>query len=60
VLHDINFAARYADYICAVKEGEVAEFGSPKEIMQGPVLTRVFDTEVNVIDAPGGKIAVYY
>jgi len=60
VLHDINFAARYSDYICAVKDGEIAEFGSPTEIMQDHVLTGVFDTDVQVIDGPGGKIAVYY
>ena len=60
VLHDINFAARYSDYICAVKDGEIAEFGSPAEIMQDHVLTGVFDTDVQVIDGPGGKIAVYY
>lgn len=60
VLHDINFAARYSDYICAVKDGEIAEFGSPAEIMQGHVLTGVFETDVHVIDGPGGKIAVYY
>jgi len=60
VLHDINFAARYSDYICAVKDGEIAEFGSPTAIMQDHVLTGVFDTDVQVIDGPGGKIAVYY
>lgn len=60
VLHDINFAGHYADYICAMKDGEVAEFGTPAEIMQDDVLTRVFDTPVRVIDGPNGALAVYY
>ncbi|MFV0426408.1 MAG: ABC transporter ATP-binding protein [Beutenbergiaceae bacterium] len=60
VLHDINFAGHYADYICAVKDGEVAEFGSPDSIFTTEVLTRVFDTPVQVIEGPAGPLAVYY
>ncbi|WP_269937498.1 iron ABC transporter ATP-binding protein [Arthrobacter sp. HY1533] len=60
VLHDINFAAHYADHICAVKDGLVVEFGTPAEIMTDEVLSRVFDTPVQVIDGPRGPLAVYY
>ncbi|MCM3781177.1 iron ABC transporter ATP-binding protein [Microbacterium hydrocarbonoxydans] len=60
VLHDINFAGHYADRICAMKDGEVVEFGTPSEIMTDEVLTRVFDTPVRVIDGPSGPLAVYY
>lgn len=60
VLHDINFAGHYADHICAVKKGKVVEFGTPEEIMTAEVLTRVFDTPVEVIDGPRGRLAVYY
>ncbi len=60
VLHDINFAGRYADQICAVKDGRVAEFGTPSEIMTGTVLSEVFDTPVQVIEGPHGPLAVYY
>jgi iron complex transport system ATP-binding protein len=60
VLHDINFAGHYADHICAVKDGAVVEFGTPEEIMTGSVLSGVFDTPVEVIDGPRGRLAVYY
>lgn len=60
VLHDINFAGHYADRICAMKDGEIVEFGTPAEIMTDDVLTRVFDTPVRVIDGPSGPLAVYY
>ncbi len=60
VLHDINFAAHYADHICAMKDGQVVEFGAPAEIMTDAVLTRVFDTEVQVVEGPSGPLAVYY
>jgi len=60
VVHDINFAGHYADRICAVKDGRVVEFGTVEEIMVDEVLTRVFDTPVQVVDGPSGRFAVYY
>lgn len=60
VLHDINFAAQYADRICAVKDGQVVEYGPPSQIVTDEVLTRVFDTPVSCIPGPHGPIAVYY
>ncbi|WP_417234125.1 ABC transporter ATP-binding protein [Arthrobacter sp.] len=60
VIHDINFAGHYADHICAVKDGKVVEFGTPEQIMTDDVLSRVFDTPVQVIDGPHGPLAVYY
>ncbi|GAB3297372.1 ATP-binding cassette domain-containing protein [Epidermidibacterium keratini] len=60
VLHDINFAGRYADQICAIKDGRVVEFGPPSQIITGPVLSEVFDTPVQVIEGPHGPLAVYY
>ena len=60
VLHDINFAGHYADHICAVKDGKVIEFGAPAQIMTDEVLSRVFETPVQVIAGPRGPLAVYY
>ncbi|MDO5499847.1 MAG: ATP-binding cassette domain-containing protein [Propionibacteriaceae bacterium] len=60
VLHDINFASRYADWILALNEGRVSEFGPPSQIMTDEVLTRVFKTPVTVIDGPAGPIACYF
>lgn len=42
VLHDINFAARYADYICAIKDGKLVSFGTVEEIMQDELLSDIF------------------
>lgn len=60
VLHDINFACHYADRICAVKDGAIAEFGTPEEIMTDELLTRVFETPVQCIDGPRGRLACFY
>ncbi|WIV43848.1 iron ABC transporter ATP-binding protein [Glutamicibacter nicotianae] len=60
VLHDINFAGHYADYICAMKQGKVEHFGTPAQIMQDEILSEVFETPVNVVPGPNGPLAVYY
>lgn len=60
VLHDINFAARYADYICAVKAGQIVAFGTAGEIMKDDLLTEIFNTPVQVIQGPDGLIAAYH
>lgn len=60
VLHDINFAGHYADHICAVKDGQIARFGTPEEILTDEVLTEVFDTPITVIDGPSGRLASCY
>ncbi|WP_044493986.1 ABC transporter ATP-binding protein [Nesterenkonia massiliensis] len=60
VLHDINFAAHYSDKILAMKDGQVVEHGTPEQIMQDEVLTRIFTTDVQVIQGPNGPLAVYY
>lgn len=60
VLHDINFAARYADYICAIKDGKLARFGTVTEIMQDDLLTDIFNTPIQVIQGPNGPIACYH
>lgn len=60
VLHDINFAARYADYICAAKNGQIAAFGTVEEIMHDELLTEIFNTPVQVIQGPNGPIATYH
>lgn len=59
VLHDINFAAKYSDRICAMKGGVIAAFGTVGEIMNAKVLTDIFETEINIIKGPHGPLAVY-
>ncbi|WP_166350810.1 ABC transporter ATP-binding protein [Phytoactinopolyspora limicola] len=60
VIHDINFAAAYADRIVAMTNGRIRYVGSPREVMTPDVLSDVFDTPVEVIDHPTHPLAVYY
>jgi len=59
VLHDINFAAKYADHICAMKDGQIAAFGTVAEVMDEALLSEIFETHLEIIEGPYGPIAVY-
>lgn len=59
VMHDINFAAKYSDRICAMKDGRISAFGPVKEIMNAEILTNIFETNIEIIDGPHGPIAIY-
>ncbi len=48
VLHDINFAAAYADRIIALKSGQIVADGTPKEIVTKSMLKEVFGTPAQV------------
>lgn len=59
VMHDINFAAKYSDRICAMKDGKIAAFGTVEDIMVGSLLTDIYETEIEIIQGPHGPIAIY-
>src|SRR5699024_9568553 len=42
VLHDLNQAARFADYMIALKDGQIVHTGSAKIVMTPEVLKEVF------------------
>lgn len=59
VMHDINFAAKYSDRICAMKDGRIAAFGTVEDIMDSELLTNIFETRIEIVDGPYGPIAIY-
>ncbi len=59
VLHDINFAAKYSDRICAMKDGQIAAYGTADEIMDPKLLSDIFETRIEVINGPYGPVAIY-
>ncbi|SFK56570.1 iron complex transport system ATP-binding protein [Marinilactibacillus piezotolerans] len=52
VLHDLNHAARFADHLIAIREGEVMKSGTPEEVMQPDILRAVFDIEASIVEDP--------
>ena len=48
VLHDIGQAARFADNLIAMKDGEPYDWGPPKEVVTESLLADVFHVEADV------------
>ncbi|MEC0304284.1 ABC transporter ATP-binding protein, partial [Terribacillus saccharophilus] len=55
VLHDINLAARYADYIFALRKGELIAEGRPSEIITDELIKEIFELDCTVIEDPVSK-----
>ena len=49
VVHDLNLAARYADYLFAMREGRIVGVGEPEEVLTERTLRRVFEVETQII-----------
>ena len=62
VLHDLNQAARFADYLIAMKDGEVIKTGSPDEVIQNQILREVFriDAEIGLDPRCGKPMCITY
>lgn len=54
VLHDIEQAARLADRVVALKDGEVRARGPPEEVVTEELLTDVFRVDADVVDTDRG------
>ena len=60
VIHDINFASCYSDYIVAMKNGKLVHQGEVNHIMQSTVLQDIYDMAIPIQDIDDHKIAVYF
>ncbi|USK34183.1 ABC transporter ATP-binding protein [Bacillus sp. F19] len=52
VLHDLNQAARFADYIIALKDGEIVKAGTCEEVISRDVLKEVFHIDAVIGNDP--------
>ena len=55
VLHDLNQAARFADYLIALKDGEVVKVGNCEEVINHDVLKQVFQIDAVIGQDPRTK-----
>ncbi|WP_203362859.1 ABC transporter ATP-binding protein [Bacillus sp. REN10] len=60
VIHDINFASCYSDYIVALKDGKIAKQGSVDEMMDRQVLKDIYEMDMNIETVNNCKICVYF
>lgn len=62
VLHDLNLAARFADYMIAIRGGDIICHGIPEEVMVPSVLKEVFQIDAQIVKEPrtGRPVCVTY
>jgi iron complex transport system ATP-binding protein len=60
VLHDINFASWYSDYIIAMKNGRVIRHGSRDDIITPEALKEIYDMDINVHEIGGHRVSLFY
>lgn len=52
VLHDLNWACRYASHLIAVADGRIEASGPPEEVVTTGMIERVFGLPVAIITCP--------
>ena len=60
VLHELNYAAFYSDYICAFANGRIEKFGTVKEVMQKDVLGKIYNVDFEIMEIQGKPLSIYY
>lgn len=60
VLHEINYAAFYSDYICAFVDGKIARFGTVKEVMTKENLSEIYRVDFEIQEIEGKPLSIYY
>ena len=60
VLHEINYAAFYSDYICAFKDGKIAKFGTVEEVMTKENLSQIYRVDFEILTIEGKPLSIYY
>ncbi|MBT9684298.1 ATP-binding cassette domain-containing protein [Pseudoflavonifractor sp. MCC625] len=60
VLHEINYAAFYSDYICAFKDGRIAKFGTVAEVMTKETLSDIYRVQFEIMEVEGRPLSIYY
>lgn len=60
VLHEINSAAFYSDYICAFADGKVEKFGKVEEVITKETLSKLYRVEFEIMEIEGKPLSIWY
>jgi len=58
VLHDLNAAARFADRIALMRDGQLIGLGRPADVLTTPVLRHAYGVDVCILAGPDGHPVV--
>lgn len=60
VLHEINYAAFYSDYICAFVDGKIARFGTVEDVITKENLSEIYKVDFEIMKIKGRPLSIYY
>ncbi len=60
VLHDINMAARYCDYLVTLRGGEMIAEGVPDALMRADTLEHIYGIPMGILPHPSGAAPVSF
>ncbi|MGM8215493.1 iron ABC transporter ATP-binding protein [Bacillaceae bacterium W0354] len=60
VIHDINFASFYSDYIVALKDGKIVNQGPTNEMIDQVNLKEIYDMDIPIKTIDQCKVCVYF
>ena len=60
VLHEINYASFYSDFICAFKDGKIAKYGTVEEVVTKEVLSEIYQVDFEIQQIAGKPLCIYY
>lgn len=60
VLHEINYAAFYSDYILAMKDGKIAAYGTVDEVITREHLHDIYQADFEILQVHGKPMCIYY
>ena len=58
VLHDLNQAARYGNYLFAMKEGKIFAQGNPEEVLNPQNILSIYNIEAKIFNAAGYPVVI--
>jgi iron complex transport system ATP-binding protein len=60
-LHDLELAARYCDYLYAMKGGRVVAHGKPEKVLEKDTIQGIYEMQCEVYNNPiTGNLAIAY
>ena len=60
VFHELNLACRYCDYLYVLKDGCIADQGTPESVVTSEMLADVFAVNARIITSGAGKPYIVY
>lgn len=60
VIHDVNFAANYADHILALKAGEVQFSGQARDTITESLLHELYELDFDIMNNKRGRVCDYF